>query len=221
MATSSPPGSDRSPLDRVLDAAVYGPVGLALAAKDSVPKWIETGRRQLGPQLTMAKTIGRFAVNQGSRQAGGVLRRLAEEAEGVLVALGLVPAEDDLDDETAETATVDVPSPEPSTNGSGAGTSPSGSSASGTSPSGTSASGTSPSGTSPSGPSAPGVAGHPSGLDPAELAIPGYDTLSASQIVQRLPGLSPDELEAVRLYELAGRSRKTVLLRVAQLKAGS
>jgi hypothetical protein len=211
MATSSPPGSDRSPLDRVLDAAVYGPVGLALAAKDSVPKWIETGRRQLGPQLTMAKTIGRFAVNQGSRQAGGVLRRLAEEAEGVLVALGLVPAEDDLDDETAETATVDVPSPEPSTNGSGAGTSPSGSSASGTSPSGT----------SPSGPSAPGVAGHPSGLDPAELAIPGYDTLSASQIVQRLPGLSPDELEAVRLYELAGRSRKTVLLRVAQLKAGS
>ena len=217
MATSSPPGSDRSPLDRVLDAAVYGPVGLALAAKDSVPKWIETGRRQLGPQLTMAKTIGRFAVNQGSRQAGGVLRRLAEEAEGVLVALGLVPAEDDLDDETAETATADVPpSPGPSTNGSGAATSPPGPSASGPSPSGTS-----PSGTSPSGPSAPGVAGHPSGLDPAELAIPGYDTLSASQIVQRLPGLSPDELEAVRLYELAGRSRKTVLLRVAQLKAGS
>ena len=207
MATSSPSGPERSPLDRVLDAAVYGPVGLAMAAKDSVPKWIETGRRQLGPQLIMAKTIGRFAVNQGSRQAGGVLRRLAEEAEGVLVALGLVPAEDDLDDETAETAAADVaPSPAPSTNGSGTGTSASG-----------------PSGSGPSGsrPAAPGVAGHPSGLDPAELAIPGYDTLSASQIVQRLPGLSPDELEAVRLYELAGRSRKTVLLRVAQLKAGS
>ena len=198
---------ERSPLDRVLDVAVYGPVGLAMAAKDSVPKWIESGRRQLGPQLTMAKTIGRFAANQGSRQAGGVLRRLAEEAEGVLVALGLVPAEDDLDDETDETATVDVPpSPEPSTNGSGA----------------TASSATTSGATSSSpGTSAPGVAGHPSGLDPAELAIPGYDTLSASQIVQRLPGLSPDELEAVRLYELAGRSRKTVLLRVAQLKAGS
>ncbi len=62
---------------------------------------------------------------------------------------------------------------------------------------------------------------HASRLDPADLPIPGYDTLSASQIVQRLPGLSPEELEAVRLYELAGRSRKTVLLRVAQLKAGS
>jgi hypothetical protein len=209
MAASPPPGpsgSERSSLDRVLDVAVYGPVGLALAAKDSVPKWIETGRRQLGPQLTMARTIGRFAVNQGSRQAGGVLRRLAEEAEGVLVALGLVPAEDDLDDEADETATVDVsPSPVPSTNGSGAAAPSAATSATAAS----------------SAASVPGVADHPSGLDPAELAIPGYDTLSASQIVQRLPGLSPDELEAVRLYELAGRSRKTVLLRVAQLKAGS
>ena len=211
MATSPPSGSERSPLDRLLDVAVYGPVGLALAAKDSMPEWIETGRRQLGAQLTMAKTIGRFAVNQGSRQAGGVLRRVAEEAEDVLVALGLVPADDDLDDETDEAAdeaaTVDVaPSPAPSSNGSGVGTAPSGTSVPGGSTAAT---------------SAPGVAAHPSGLDPAELAIPGYDTLSASQIVQRLPGLSPDELEAVRLYELAGRSRKTVLLRVAQLKAGS
>jgi hypothetical protein len=211
MAPSSPSGSDRSPLDRVLDVAVYGPVGLALAAKDSMPKWIETGRRQLESQLTMAKTIGRFAVNQGSRQTGGVLRRLAEEAEGVLVALGLVPAEDDLDDDPDERAPADVPpSTAPSSNGSSGATAPSASTAEAPS-----------SGTSSSGTGAPGVAGHPSGLDPAELAIPGYDTLSASQIVQRLPGLSPDELEAVRLYELAGRSRKTVLLRVAQLKAGS
>ena len=57
--------------------------------------------------------------------------------------------------------------------------------------------------------------------DASELPIPGYDTLSASQVVQRLPGLSADELEAVRAYELAGRGRKTVLLRVAQLRAGS
>lgn len=208
MAASSPSGSERSPLDRVLDVAVYGPVGLAMAAKDSMPKWIETGRRQLGSQLTMARTIGRFAVGQGSRQAGGVLRRLAEEAEGVLVALGLVPAEDELDDETAEAESGDVsPSPAPSANGSAADRA---GPATGD-----------PAAAPRPGVSAPGVAGHPSGLDPAELAIPGYDTLSASQIVQRLPGLSPDELEAVRLYELAGRSRKTVLLRVAQLKAGS
>ncbi len=189
---------DRSPMERVLDVAVYGPVGLALAARDSLPRWIETGRRRLGPQLTMARTIGRLAVDQGSRQAGGVLRRLAEQAEGVLVGLGLAPGEDELDDEAVPPVAGEAPvSPAPSTNGADGHTATESSAAAAT------------------------ASLHPSGLDPAELAIPGYDTLSASQIVQRLPGLSPEELEAVRLYELAGRSRKTVLLRVAQLKAGS
>ncbi len=53
------------------------------------------------------------------------------------------------------------------------------------------------------------------------LAIPGYDTLSASQVVQRLGGLSADELEAVRAYEEGGRKRKTILTRVEQLQSGS
>lgn len=54
----------------------------------------------------------------------------------------------------------------------------------------------------------------------AELAIPGYDSLSASQVVQRLAGLSPSELEAVRSYEAAGRGRRTILSKVSQLQAG-
>ena len=53
----------------------------------------------------------------------------------------------------------------------------------------------------------------------AGLAIPGYDSLSASQVVQRLAGLTRDELEAVRSYEEAGRPRKTILTRVAQLQS--
>jgi len=53
----------------------------------------------------------------------------------------------------------------------------------------------------------------------AGLAIPGYDSLSASQVVQRLAGLTRDELEAVRSYEEAGRRRKTILTRVAQLQS--
>jgi hypothetical protein len=57
--------------------------------------------------------------------------------------------------------------------------------------------------------------------DAYELAIPGYDTLSASQVVQRLSGLSHAELEAVRAYEEAGRGRKTVLTKVAQLQAAT
>jgi len=54
-----------------------------------------------------------------------------------------------------------------------------------------------------------------------ELAIPGYDTLSASQVVPRLEGLSADELEAVRAYEEAHRARKTVLTRIDQLRGPS
>ncbi len=52
----------------------------------------------------------------------------------------------------------------------------------------------------------------------AALAIPDYDSLSASQVVPRLAGLSAQELEAVRQYEAAHRARRTILGRVAQLQ---
>ncbi len=52
----------------------------------------------------------------------------------------------------------------------------------------------------------------------ADLAIPGYDALSASQVVQRLAGLAPAELEQVRAYEAATRGRKTVLTKITQLQ---
>jgi hypothetical protein len=54
----------------------------------------------------------------------------------------------------------------------------------------------------------------------SDLAIPGYDTLSASQVVQRLAGLAADELAAVHDYEAANRGRRTILSKVAQLQAG-
>lgn len=52
----------------------------------------------------------------------------------------------------------------------------------------------------------------------ASLAIPGYDSLSAPQVVQRLDGLSDAELESVRAYETATRGRKTILSRIAQIQ---
>jgi hypothetical protein len=51
-----------------------------------------------------------------------------------------------------------------------------------------------------------------------DLPIPEYDGLSASQVVQRLTGLRPDELEAVRAYEASGRGRKTVLGAIDRLR---
>ena len=49
------------------------------------------------------------------------------------------------------------------------------------------------------------------------LAVPGYDTLSASQVVPRLEGLSSAERDAVRRYEAAHRGRKTILNKLQQL----
>jgi hypothetical protein len=61
--------------------------------------------------------------------------------------------------------------------------------------------------------------GHaPPAPDAAELAITDYESLSASQVVTRLEGLTVDELEAVRAYEAAHRGRKTILNKVAQLQ---
>jgi hypothetical protein len=51
----------------------------------------------------------------------------------------------------------------------------------------------------------------------ADLPITSYDGLSASQVVQRLSGLSREELEAVRAYEAGARARKTVLVAIERL----
>jgi hypothetical protein len=48
-------------------------------------------------------------------------------------------------------------------------------------------------------------------------AIPGYDTLSASQVVRRLEGLGQGELEAILRYEGSHRGRRTILHRTQQL----
>ena len=51
----------------------------------------------------------------------------------------------------------------------------------------------------------------------AELPIPGYDALSASQVVERLLGLAPEELDAVHAYESSHRQRRTILGKIEQL----
>ncbi|MFN8038079.1 MAG: hypothetical protein U0Q07_02615 [Acidimicrobiales bacterium] len=70
-------------------------------------------------------------------------------------------------------------------------------------------------------PPAPPVAAVPPpvGPDVDTLAITDYDSLSASQVVPRLDGLAPDELESIRAYETANRGRKTILSKIAQLQA--
>lgn len=52
----------------------------------------------------------------------------------------------------------------------------------------------------------------------ANMAIPDYDTLAASQIVNRLVGLTPAELHDVKIHEEQHRGRRTILARIDQLE---
>lgn len=51
-----------------------------------------------------------------------------------------------------------------------------------------------------------------------ELPISDYDSLAASQVIPRLAGLAPAELDAVEAYEVAHRGRKTILGKIVQLR---
>jgi hypothetical protein len=176
-------------VEAALDLFVYAPLGFALEARGLLPKFVERGKNQ----VTMAKMVGQFAVQQGQVEASKRLGPVQEQVESVLADLGLVPR-------------------------------PAGSSA----PSSSS----SPASSVPE-PAAEPVVGTPAPVvelvpdpepdpapDVATLAIPDYDSLAASQVVPRLRALAADELEAVRAYESAGRGRKTILNRIAQLQAG-
>lgn len=68
---------------------------------------------------------------------------------------------------------------------------------------------------------APTAPAHEPTVPVDDLALPDYDSLSASQVIPRLQGLDPGELEDLRRYEAAGRSRRTILNKIAQLQSSS
>lgn len=59
----------------------------------------------------------------------------------------------------------------------------------------------------------------PAGIDPEQLALPDYDSLSAADIVGLLGALTQHERDAVEEYESANRRRRTVLGKLDQLRA--
>src|SRR3954454_5459328 len=72
----------KSPIEQALDLFVYAPVGLALAAAEELPKLIEKGRQRVTGQLTMARMMGEFAVNEGEKRAEKFVKKAAERAGG-------------------------------------------------------------------------------------------------------------------------------------------
>lgn len=183
---------DRSVIEDVLDYGVYAPIGLVIEVTSDLPHLVSTGRTRVEGQLRMARSVGEFAVMLARKRVEQLIETQMPGGRGTPgpVLIGGGPT---------------APAAEKSSSGSGR---PADFSATPT--------GADPTGASPS---------RPDSLLPLtprieDLAIPGYDALAASQVVQRLASLTGEELEEVRLYETANRHRRTVLSRIDQLRHG-
>lgn len=198
----------RNPVDQALDLFLYAPLGFLLEARRLVPELAERGHQQVNNQLTMAKMMGRFAVQQGQSQASKRFDLMQRQASGALANLGL-------GDRSGSPVTTNGATPSAPTNAPTptAASTPS-------SPASPDSAILTPAGPTPTGPDPLLGATDALVADDAALAVPDYDSLAASQVIPRLAGLTPVELEAVRAHEVARRGRKTILNRIAQLQAG-
>jgi len=211
--TDGPEGTP-SLSDRLLDLFVFLPTGVAVALAEELPELVERGRDRLGVHVNSARAVGHFAVTAGSKElkkrsagvgrpSGGPARKGGGAAAPTRTGgprLRTIPYPEDRPAATppAAPATPSAAATAPAAAPSTAAAAPS-----------TATPATEPAATRP-----PVDAHVP---DVATLAIPGFDTLSASQVVQRLDGLSRAELVAVRAYETSSRGRRTILSRVDQL----
>lgn len=208
----------KSPVEQAVETLVYAPIGLLFDGAALLPQLVEKGRSQ----VMMAKMIGRFAVDQGRTEATKAAAKLQDQAAGLLdfIGGGITPMP------AAEEAPTAAPTRRPAARrrtpakpgaARQAARKVAGVNTDGPAPTqgttrtagatATAAATATPSAAAPAGPA-------------GELAIPDYDGLSASHVVNRLGGLSAAELEAVRRYEAANRGRKTILSKVAQLQSG-
>jgi hypothetical protein len=205
-------GEHKRPVDQMLDLFVFAPLGLALAARDELPQLIERGRTQVTGQVALAKMFGQFAVTQGQQELKKRADQVLSQVAGARPASPPRPAAPAAPRQPAPAPGAPrQPAPAPAQPGPSASAAP-------TQPASNGHGGGV--GVTASAFPAPAPQGPPPSESDDHLAIPGYDTLSASQVVQRLAGLSPTELEAVRRYESSTRARRTILSKVAQLQAG-
>jgi hypothetical protein len=184
--------NDKSPVEQAIELFVYAPLGLALDARELMPKFVERGRNQ----VTMARMIGKFAVSQGQVVAGRHLASVEQQIQAALENFGLVPGAD------GQPPNSQRPSPDPRR-----------------APNLVAVPDVEPEPVVVEATADPASAPDEALTDASALAIPDYDSLAASQVIPRLAGLSEAELDAVRQYESLKRGRKTILSRITQLQS--
>ncbi|MFZ2057469.1 MAG: hypothetical protein WAV54_08695 [Acidimicrobiales bacterium] len=222
---------ERPVYEMLLDCLLYAPLGAAVVFVEEVPRLAERGRER----IAVARLVGKFAAEEARRRlrapSSGPSREQAHRSkEGSQP--GFFTPNDAVPTKTPATASAspgisDHDAAEAQERAQEHGDSrPTGAVAPGArtlrrpaaSVSGRSAS-------QSSRPAAAGKRRSPESLNfvastiGPELPIPAYDTLAASQVVERLASLTAAELETVRKHESAGRQRRTVLHRIAQLSS--
>ena len=215
---SEPEKSTPAPADRLLDLFVFAPAGLALTIVEELPNLAEKGRNRIEGRTATARVVGQFAVQMGFRELVKRARQFTDPqppprrhpgnpaAHRGVPAVRTTPAvsettrEEDLYvDEYEGRSSLGSPDglPERDVYRGDSYHHHAG------------------------GRSGAGANGHAgAGAGAGDLAIPAYDTLSASQVVKRLAGLSHEELFEVGEHERKNRHRATILTRVEQLLSG-
>lgn len=201
-------------MEKVVETFVYAPVGAALFVRDTMPTFMQMfiarGRNQVGgkvkdvgEQLGRARETGEHAITFSSPMA--VVTDIVGRIEGLRGHF--------------DTGASGPPDSRPST---GPTPSPAGADTPSvdTPTSSTKWERAEPARTDRSESAEPANVSAPlrtPRADASALAIHDYDELSASQVVERLGGLSTAELAAIRSYEEATRGRRTILGRIDAL----
>ena len=234
-------GRSKEPVERAIDLFVHTPIGLAVMAWRRVPEFVGSvpdlvgqvlakgcaqlaeAETRLSKEVRKARMIGQVAVSFGGRQVRReVDTRLAEvrrTAEGVASFISGTTSDGQANGaapRVSATATeTDPRSPAPE---------PPAAKAPATKAPVTKAPATKAPVTKPRAAKAPAKSTRarkatkaPTAASAAGLPVREYDGLSASQVVSRLTGLTPDELRAVRAYEEASRGRRTILQAIDRL----
>lgn len=190
-------------VDQAVDAFVYAPIGLLFDGPALFPKLVERGKNQ----VNVARMMGQMAVQMGQAEAGKRLASTQGPVRDALETVGLVaPAP------KAAPVVAVVPDPVVADEPVAAKATPAARATKTARSTAKRASTTAAKATS--------TAAKATSAAAATIGIPDYDSLSASQVVTRLRGLAPKELDAVKAYEGATRARKTILNRVSQLQKG-
>ena len=213
---------ERSTVDRVVELAVHVPVGIAAFARDAVPtlvtmfagrgkREVDVHQREVVGQIANYKAVGELAVKFGppvvkqrvNEQMITLRARSVEAFESFSTSSraytnfsDMCSSDGSSRPEYLEAKSKDAPTEDASTQNIASNTPPS----------------PAPN-TEPSTPETDSTA-----MQPGILSIPDYDGLAASQIIERLEGLNPEELNDVENYERATRARRTVLGKIAILR---